>query len=230
MGTISIEHGNRLFWLGRYAERVFTTLTAIEKVYDRTIDGDPKYYKKYLSCFGLYDNYGDADSFIKSFIFDKDNPGSVFYSLERAYDNGIVLREEISTEALSFLQLAMDKLEKSSNWDGGLLYSLLPIKDILFGFWGCIEDYVYDDEILTIIRCGKTVERLDLYLRLEETYEQIQLEFNRLCRNLSKVPKNTPYRYNTKRLSVLVELMGMGESYTERVDEAIMSLGRLFEK
>lgn len=230
MGTISIEHGNRLFWLGRYAERVFTTLTAIEKVYDRTIDGDPKYYKKYLSCFGLNDNYGDADSFIKSFIFDKENPGSVFYSLERAYDNGIVLREEISTEALSFLQLAMDKLEKSSNWDGGLLYSLLPIKDILFGFWGCIEDYVYDDEILTIIRCGKTVERLDLYLRLEEPYEQIQLEFNRLCRNLSKVPKNTPYRYNTKRLSVLVELMGMGESYTERVGEAIMSLGRLFEK
>ncbi len=228
MGTISIEHGDRLFWLGRYTERVFTTLKSLERVYDMTLDGNADCYKQYLSAFGLSD-CGDADTFFRSYIFDKKKPGSVAHSLERAYDNGIVLREEISTEALSFLQMAMDKLEKSSESTQGLLLALLPMEDILFGFWGCISDYIYDREILTIIRCGKSVERLDLYLRLKYPWRMINLEFERLCRHLQNVPKNSPYRYNTKHLSVLAELMGMGEDYTERADEAIISVGRLFE-
>ena len=57
----------------------------------------------------------------------------------------------------------------------------------------------------------------------------IEREFGRLCTNLRKVPKNTPYRYNTDQLCTLVELMGMGENYTESKEEAISALGRLFE-
>lgn len=64
------------------------------------------------------------------------------HSLERAYDNGIVLREDISTEALSFLQMVMDTLEKAETSTRGLLLALLPLEDILFGFWSCIEDYI----------------------------------------------------------------------------------------
>lgn len=228
MGTISLEHGDRLFWLGRYTERVFTTLKSLENLYDGMIDRDPELYIGYLGCFGLTNTYSDSGEFIKSFLYDKSNPNSVAYSLEKAYDNGIVLREEISTEALSFLQMAMDTLEKSKSTKRGLLLALLPLEDILFGFWGCIDDYIYDEEIKTIIYCGKSVERLDLYLRMKYPFSSINMEFDRLCKNLRDVPKNTPYRYNTKQLSTLVEIMGEGEDYKKCIPQALASLGGLF--
>ncbi len=229
MGTISIEHGDRLFWLGRYTERAYTTLKALEKLYDRAIDSSPDEYKKYLAAFGLSDSYGGKEEFFRSFIFDKDNPSSVAASLVRAYDNGIVLREEISTEALSFLQMAMDRLESTKHSSQALCLSLLPLEDIMFGFWGCVGEYVYDEEIRTIIECGKYVERLDLYFRLKYPFSAIEREFGRLCASLRNVPKNTPYRYNTKQLCTLVEVVGLGEGYTSGSGEAISALGRLFE-
>lgn len=229
MGTISIEHGDRLFWLGRYTERVFTTLKALENLYDNMIDGRTERYIEFLSKFGLVNTYNGSKEFFDSFIFEKSNPNSAAYSLERAYDNGIVLREEISTEALSFLQLAMDTLEKAKISQKGLRLSLLPIEDILFGFWGCVSDYVFDDEIKTIIYCGKSIERLDLYFRMKYPFSQIEPEFERLCQNLRKVPKKTPYRYNTNQLCVLVEIMGMYDDYTDYADKAIASLERLFD-
>ena len=230
MGTISIDHGDRLFWLGRYTERVFTTLKALEKQYDNMMDKDHDLYKKYLSCFGLEDTYGDMFAFLRSFLFDKNNCNSVCYSLNRAYDNGIVLREDISTEALSFLQMAKDTLKKAEGSKRGVLFDLLPVEDILFGFWGCIDDYIYDTEILDIIKCGKSVERLDLYFRMRYPANLIELEFNRLCDNLRKMPRNKPYRYNTAQLSVLVETVGMGEDYPKRLNETLTALGKLFTK
>ena len=228
MGTISTEHGDRLFWLGRYTERAFTTLTALEKLYDKAIDASPDIYTEFLSCFGLENVYLNRDNFFKSFIFDKNNPSSVFFSLIRAYDNGIVLREEISTEALSFLQMAMDKIDKVKSSEQGLRLSLLPLADTLYGFWGCIWDYVIDEELAAIIGCGKYVERLDLYLRLKYPFADMEREFKRLCTYLGKIPKNTPYRYNTKQLSMLVEYMGADDDSSSA--PAIRALGKLFER
>ena len=229
MGTISIEHGDRLFWLGRYTERVFTTLKALKNQYDKMMDEEHNLYVEYLEYFGLADTYGDMYKFLRSFLFDAENTNSVVYSLERAYDNGIVLREEISTDALSYLQIAKDKMiyaEKSN----GVLYNLLPVEDILYGFWGCVDDHIYDDEILNIIKCGKSVERLDLYFRMKYPSDIINLEFERLCKSLRHMPKNSPYRYNTKQLSVLVETVGMNENYPDRLEEVLNALGRLFEQ
>ena len=38
MGIISIKSSDNLFWLGRYVERVFTTLKAFTECYDIMID------------------------------------------------------------------------------------------------------------------------------------------------------------------------------------------------
>ena len=45
MGIISIEKTNHLFWLGRYCERVFTTLKVFRKYYDTMIDGSQSDYQ-----------------------------------------------------------------------------------------------------------------------------------------------------------------------------------------
>ncbi len=227
MGTISLEHSNRLYWLGRYTERFFTTLRSLDKLYDKMID-DKYGYREYLGYFGLVDSYTDSFDFIRSFLYDESNPNSAAYCLERAYDNGIVLREEISTKSLSFLQMAKDTLTKSQD-KANVRLSLLPLKDILYSFWGSVNEHIYDDEIRNIIYIGKTLERLDLYMRMKYPFSVVEKEFIRLCKNLNRVPKGTPYRYNTRYLSCLVETLGTEEDYRRDIEKALDSLGHLFD-
>ena len=40
MGIMSVEKFQHLFWLGRYTERVFSTLRIFCKYYDKMIDND----------------------------------------------------------------------------------------------------------------------------------------------------------------------------------------------
>ena len=227
MGTISLEHSDRLYWLGRYTERSFITLKSLDRLYDRMID-DSHGYTEYLGYFGLADTYENSRDFIRSFLYDENNPHSAAYSLERAYDNGIVLREEISTASLSFLQMAKDTLIRSQSSTNTRL-SLLPLEDILYGFWGSVNEHIYDDEIRNIIYIGKTIERLDLYIRMKYPFATVEKEFIRLCKNLNRVPKATPYRYNTKYLSQLVEILGSQSEYESNADKAVASLGHLFD-
>ena len=227
MGTISLEHSDRLYWLGRYTERSFITLKSLDRLYDKMID-DSHGYTEYLGYFGIADTYESSRDFIRSFLYDENDPHSAAYSLERAYDNGIVLREEISTASLSFLQMAKDTLIRSQSSTNTRL-SLLPLEDILYGFWGSVNEHIYDDEIRNIIYIGKTIERLDLYIRMKYPFATVEKEFIRLCKNLNRVPKATPYRYNTKYLSQLVEILGSQNEYESNADKAITSLGHLFD-
>ncbi|MCQ2464762.1 MAG: alpha-E domain-containing protein [Oscillospiraceae bacterium] len=228
MGTISIEHGDHLYWLGRYTERSFTTLKVLHKIFDRMIDED-HCYTEYLSCFGLSDIYEDNNDFIRHFLYDKNNPNSLAFSLERAYDNGIVLREEISTEALSFLQMAKDTLKKSEKMQNPRL-SLISLEDNIYGFWGCIYEYIYDAEIKNIIKCGKSLERLDLYLRLDYPYRSIRKAYSRLTRNLESIPENTPYRYNSKFLDEISNAVESADKYDKYSSEALTALEHIFDR
>ena len=227
MSTISKEHSDRLYWLGRYTERVFTTLLTLQKLYDKMIDNS-RQYTEYLGYFGLADSYGSNKAFIRSFLFDDTNPNSVAYSLERAYDNGIVLREEISTETLSFLQLAKDTLAKGEKSANPRL-TLLPLKDQLYAFWGCLSDSIFEDEKRNIVYCGRSVERLDLYIRTEYPFKEVKKEFERLCKRLKTMPEHTPYCSDTKAIEELNAILGSAERYTAERHTALNLLSRLFE-
>lgn len=230
MGIISIERSSDLFWLGRYMERTFTMYKALIAAYDRYIDGDLSARREYLSKLSVEDAWGceNAAECFKTLFFDIKCPHSVRYCLERAYDDGIVLREEISTEALSQIQLAMDAVDKGAASGKSAAYSLLALEDRIFAFWGCINDYVHDGEVLNLIMCGKLIERLDMYIRLEYPIEDIQLEFKRLSSALRRVPRNTPYRYHNERASVLVEYTASEEECRAHRNELLESLGKLF--
>ena len=120
----------------------------------------------------------------------------------------------------------LDKAEKSDN----IRLALLPLEDILYGVWGGVHEHIYDDEIRNIIYIGKTAERVDLYIRMKYPFEVVKKEFIRLLKNLNRVPKNTPFRYNTRYLSDLVVAIGTQDDYDRSKDIAIESLKHLFEK
>ena len=67
-----------------------------------------------MTVFALPDIYGSKEDFLKKYPFDETNPDSIISNLNRAYDNAIVLRESISTEALSYIQLAIYEMRKAA--------------------------------------------------------------------------------------------------------------------
>ena len=127
-------------------------------------------------------------------------------SMERAYDNAVVLRDELSSRTLSYIQLALDCMEKHAG-RGAFAYDLQPVLDDLFAFWGCLDDNVEDEECRNIIKCGKYLERLDLYMRLDYPYRMIEKEYNKFLNRLHKIR----IRYNLSEIDTLNEIMNLGE-------------------
>lgn len=173
MGIVSVEKANHLYWLGRYTERVFTTLKGFISVYDNMLDSDPTAYKKYCESIGITDIYQSKDDFIVHYINDISDGNSIINSLHRAYDNGIVLRGEIGSETLGYLQMAINCFDEYAAGSFSL-YRYQRVLDFLYAFWGCADDCVEDETSRNILKCGRYMERLDLYLRLKMPYSKIE--------------------------------------------------------
>lgn len=103
MGIISIEQADRLYWLGRYTERVYTTLNIFSKSFDSLIDGLVDSYVEFCKDIDIPNVYADKDEFVKKYPFDTENTDSIISNLNRAYDNAILLRESIGSEALAYI-------------------------------------------------------------------------------------------------------------------------------
>ena len=134
MGIISVEKTDHLFWLGRYVERVFTTLNTFFTYYDRMLDTEKEAYKHFCERLSIPDIYENQEDFVQKYLFSKEDGNSVYSSMERAYDNAVVLRDELSSRTLSYIQLALDCMEKHAG-SGAFAYDLQPVLDDLFAFW-----------------------------------------------------------------------------------------------
>ena len=97
LSIISIEQADRLFWLGRYSERVYTTIRLYFQSYDELIDGSSDLYGNFCRSIDIPDVYGSMEVFEEKYPFDETNPDSIMSKLTRAYDNAIELRDEIGS-------------------------------------------------------------------------------------------------------------------------------------
>lgn len=185
MGTLTLTKINHLFWLGRYTERVYTTLRFMLEVGDQMIDGDPVDYPSICRHLIIPNIYTDAEDFCTRFLFDKDNPDSVLSAMYHAYDNAIVLRETLSTESLSYILLALDDLNQAAASDAPALFMQRAIDHIL-AFRGSWEDFIVDDDTRRDIQLGTTVERIDLYLRLDYNQPMVRREVSKLVNRMYK--------------------------------------------
>ena len=177
--VLSLENINRLLWLGRYSERVFTGLRNFGEKFDAMTGLRPE---QYSGISGVYESKAD---FVQRYCFDKENPSSIYSSLLRAYDNAIVLRDEIGSETFSYIQLALYEISKSKRSDAPLL-SLQKVIDNIAAFWGMADDRIEDEKVRGIIKLGKRVERVDLYARLNMSDDDIRREIRRLTYRISK--------------------------------------------
>lgn len=202
MGIISIENTNRLFWLGRYSERVYTTIRLFSDSYDQMIDIDFGNYQDFCRELDIPNIYNSKEDFIENYCFDDSDPNSIYANLMRAYDNAIVLREEIGSETLSYIQLAVYEMQKAKISSSPLI-ELQKVIDNILAFWGIADDSIDDENVRNIIKVGKRVERLDLYGRLHMNREEITRE---VCRLSDRIQK-TMLSYNADNLRNLNDIV-----------------------
>jgi hypothetical protein len=225
MGIISIEHSGNLYWLGRYAERVYTTLSTFFDYYDKTLDKDKNSYREFLDKLGVADKYGGYEAFIREYLYGADDI-SISSAFRFAHDNALVIRNMIGSESLAYIDLASDVF-RSGRDAKNLRLALMPAIDYLLAFWGSIDDKLASGEARNIIKCGKLVERLDLYFRFGYEYEVINGEYEKLCHIIARMRKGY---CNTQQLAVLVDVLAVADGYKERLDEVLVCLRKLFEE
>ncbi len=201
MGIISVEQADRLYWLGRYTERVNTTIRMFSRNFDSTIDRISGSFDEFCKLIDIPNVYADIEDFNRNYPFDEDNPNSILSNLNRAYDNAIVLRESIGSETLSYIQLAIYEMQKAKISEAPLI-ELQRVLDDLLAFWGIADDVIDDQRIRNIIKAGKRIERIDLYARLGIGRKELIREVNRMIPRVER----SGLSYDVDRLIKIKEM------------------------
>lgn len=202
MGIISVEQVNRLYWLGRYTERVYTTVRMYIKSFDTMIDKLADIYDEFCDMIDIPNIYTSSEDFMKRYPFDTENPDSIFSNLNRAYDNAIVLRESITSEALAFIQLAIYDMNRAKESQAPLI-ELQQLMDHILAFWGIVDDQIDSKENLDIIKIGKRIERIDLYARLGVSKDELRREVHRMVPRVMK----SGISYDEVKLELIYQLV-----------------------
>ena len=220
MGVISLEKLDHLYWLGRYTERVYTTLRKFYHIYDEMIEEPEGVYKKYCEALDIPNIYVSNNHFVMSYLFDPKNPDSLYANMNRAYDNAIELRDEIGSEVLSYIQLAIYAMNKAKISNAPLI-ELQYVIDNLLAFWGIVDDDIDSEMTRNMIKVGRRIERIDLYGRLHHTQKELRRQVARLIPRVER--SGLAYdRDNLMLLKSLVEDEELDYYKIVRVAESIV--------
>ncbi|MBP7780719.1 MAG: alpha-E domain-containing protein [Paludibacteraceae bacterium] len=179
---ISVMKANRLFWLGRYEERVYLTLLLLNKCFDKMIDGQPDDYRHFWLKLDPLANYSTTSDFTYGMMFDASNPNSVISALVKAKDNAILLREDISSDTLSFIEMSIAHINECSSKGVTNISKLQPILDWSLAFWGAADQHVFNPKEFDMMQVGKDVENIDILLRFSFPYERVTAVYESLKR------------------------------------------------
>ena len=220
MGIISVEHADQLFWLGRYSERVVTTIRIFSEKYDGMLDLDEEEYEDFCKRQDIPNIYTSSSDFCSRYCFDEEDENSIYSNLMRAYDNAIVLREEIGSDTLAYIQLAVYEMKKASTSQAPLI-PLQKVIDNIVAFWGMVDDSIDSRKVRNIIKLGKRIERIDIYARMHMDRELLQREVKRMNDRIER----DYLHYNNAKLThinylVEVEPVNYGE-IVEDVEELL---------
>ncbi len=120
-----------------------TTVMEFFNGYNRMINEDHVTYLEYCRRVGVPNVYADKDDFFRRPPFNEFNPDSIISNLIRAYDNAVVIRDDIGSDTLSYIQLDTYNIRKVF-MGVALLIVLQTVVNDLFTFWGDLYDRVVD--------------------------------------------------------------------------------------
>ena len=185
---ISATKANRLYWLGRYECRVYLTLHQLNKCFDEMIDGEPEDYTEFWSKLDATGIYKTNEEFTLGMLYDDTNPCSVLSAQKFAMDNAILLREDIMSETLSYLEMSVALLKKCKQEGTANISHLQPVIDWALAFWGSAEQRIQNHKALDIMMIGRNVENLDMQIRFNYPFRRVALAYDslkRYCKSMS---------------------------------------------
>ncbi len=187
MGIITLNKVDALWWLGRYTERVFTTLKTFLPYYDTCLDHDPQRFRAFSEALDLDADVDDFAQFLDGFLYDAKTPNSVCHAMNAAFDNAVTLRPEVGTQTLGYIEIAINHL-RTSREAAERISALRSACDALLAFWGSLEDSTSTPEVKAFVMAGKYVERLDLYSRFKRPERDFSAPVIRLGFNMQILP------------------------------------------
>ncbi len=206
MDTVTLSKQNRLFWLGRYSERVYTVIQFVRERYDRLLDGGGVDYAAFCRDMGIPCVYESADDFCRRYLFDGQAPCSVRSSVEAMLGNGMVLRETITSPTLAYLQMAESAMELAARSEAPGV-ELQWVLDDIMAFRGSFDDTVAQESARNITKTGWMVERISLMLRLHWQTQLLDQELRKLLNRLYK----TDLTPQVQALDVITRKVVFGE-------------------
>jgi uncharacterized alpha-E superfamily protein len=132
----------------------------------------------------------------------------------------MVMRDEISSNTLSYIHMIQGRMKKAAASEAPVYY-LQQVLDNILAFWGCLDDEIYDESIRNTVKCGKRVERLDIYLRLRRSKEELNREVRRLMQRID----STNLIYNR---AALMYTAAMIEENPIEYDEVLKKVWQIF--
>lgn len=183
LALVTASKADNLYWLGRYTERVFTTLNQFFPFYDRVMDTDVDAFRPFARALDLPEDFQDFDAFIHSFLYDEKNPDSVRSAIVYAFNNAVILRPELSSRLLQYVELAMSSIVEAADraaFDEDI-YKHRDITDNMLAFWGGVENSPVDPTLKSFIFVGKYLERVDLYTRFGYSMEELKAPLGKLA-------------------------------------------------
>src|SRR5574344_1153065 len=156
--TISATKANRLYWLGRYTERVYTSLHLLRRCYDKMIDGSTDEYEMYYHTMDVADTYPDIEAFKLGLMYDSHNPASL----------------------ISGLEMAMSKMKAEAEKGDTNITNLQTVTDCLLSFWGSLDERIYDGRVRNFLIAGRLTEYLDMRIRFRYSWKRVGEFYRRL--------------------------------------------------
>ena len=154
--------------------------------YDRMIDGDPKDYEEYYQKLDISDLYGNDEAFRLGQMYDPQNVGSLISGLELANDNAIVLREEIKSESLSYIQMSLCHIQQCAARQEKNITVLQPVTDWALAFWGSTGQRMQNMKALVLLYLGRRIEDIDMMIRFNYPFNRIEMNYSLLTKYLQE--------------------------------------------
>lgn len=83
------------------------------------------------------------------------------------------------------MELALTDLESIRDFESFII-DLQSVLDHILAFWACLDDTVSSSEVRSIVKLGKRLERMDLYLRLRKDKQDLAKAFRFLEYRINK--------------------------------------------
>lgn len=187
---LNAEKANRLFWLGRYVERAYLTLHLVRRAYDEMLDtpvgGTPQ--SPLLTLLRTHTGADFATSReLMAHTYDPRNAASLRAIAERTKDNSMLLRSEICSESLSYVEMTHALIAARATAGDTNITCLQPATDWLLAFWGSVGERVYGQH-LTLLCAGRLVEHIDMNLRFRYKPYRIAEAWAELCEHMAEAP------------------------------------------